>query len=79
MKVEGGRRGEEGADLGGALLLGVDPGKVGGGFEGEGPGAAERRDGKGGDVVAQMRPGERIGGGFGERGRDVGRKGTVLW
>jgi len=37
--------GEHGPNLSGALLLLVDPGKIGGGVEGEGPGSAERRRG----------------------------------
>ncbi len=41
VELEASAAGEHGADLGGALLLLVDPGEVGGGFECENPGAAE--------------------------------------
>jgi len=61
---------EEGAEFGGALLLAVDPGAVGGGFEGEDPGAAEGRCGAGGDVVAEAGPFERGGAGLAEWGWD---------
>jgi len=74
VEVEGAAVGEEGADFGGALLLGVDPEEVAGGFEGEGPGAAKGRDSEGGDVVAQAWPLKRGGAGFAERGRDVGQQ-----
>ena len=42
-EAEAAAAGEHGADLGGALLLLVDPGEVGGGFEAENPGSTEGR------------------------------------
>ena len=70
-EAEAAAAGEHGADLGRALLLLVDPGEVGAGFEGEDPGAAERRGrcgrrcGRGGGATP-----ERLGAGFGEGRRD---------
>jgi hypothetical protein len=59
--------GEHSADLGGPLLLLINPGEFGGGFEGENPGSAERGGGAGGNVVAEARPLKRLGAGFNER------------
>ncbi len=64
MELEAAAAGEHGAHLGGALLLLVDPGEVGAGLEREHPGAAERRRGAAGDVVAEARPLEGGGAGF---------------
>ncbi len=55
-ELEAAAAGEHRAHLGRALLLLVDPGKVGAGFEGEYPGAAQRRRGAAGDVVAEAWP-----------------------
>ena len=68
VEIEAAAAGEEGAKLGGAGLLGGDPGEVGGGLEGEGVLAAKGADGFGGDVVAEARELEGCGGGF-EKGR----------
>ena len=70
MEVEGAAGGEEGAILGGALVLLVDPGKVGAGLEGEDPGAAEGREGSASDMVAEAWPLERGGAGFMEDSGD---------
>jgi hypothetical protein len=53
--------GEHGPNLSGTLLLFVNPGKVGGRVEGEGPGSAKRRGSAGGDVVAKAWPLEGLG------------------
>ena len=73
VELEAAAAGEHGAHLGGALLLLVDPGEVGAGFECEDPGAAERREGAAGDVVAEAGPLERGGAGFAQ-GRGDGRQ-----
>ncbi len=70
VEAEAAPSGEHGADLGGPLLLLVDPDEVGGGLQGERPGPAEGRSRAGGDVVAQPWPFERLGAGFGEGCRD---------
>ena len=74
VEVEAAAAGEEGAKLGGAGLLGGDPGEVGGGFEREGVLAAEGADGLGGDVLAEARELEGHGGGLEERGRVFGEE-----
>ena len=63
-EAEAAATGEHGANLAGALLLLVDPGEIGGGFEAENPGSAQRGGGAGGDVVAQAGPFERGSTGF---------------
>ena len=70
VEVEGAAGGEEGAHLGGALVLLVDPGEVGAGLEGEDPGATEGGEGSAGDVVAEAGPLERGGAGFMEDSGD---------
>ena len=70
VEVEAAAAGEHGAQLGGALLLLVDPGEVGAGFEREHPGAAERGGGATGDVVAEARPLQGGGAGFAQRRGD---------
>src|ERR1700678_1827880 len=55
-KLEAAAAGEHGAQFGGALLLLVDPGEVGAGFEREHPRAAKGREGAVGDVVAKTTP-----------------------
>jgi len=62
--------GEHGAHLGSALLLLVDPGEVGAGFEGENPGAAKRREGAAGNVLAEAWPLQRGCACFAEWGGD---------
>ena len=63
-EVEAAAAGEHRRIFARALLLLVDPGEVGAGFEREHPGAAERREGTAGDVVTQAWPLERSGAGF---------------
>ena len=72
VELEGASADEQGADLGGALLLVIDPGEIGAGLEGEDPGAPERRLRAAGDVGAELRPGERGRARFGEGMRDFG-------
>jgi len=72
MEVEGPAAGEEGPQIGGALLLGAYPFEIGAGLEREGEGSAERADGFGSDVFAETGPLERNGAGFGERRRNDG-------
>jgi len=56
MKLKTSASGEHSAQFGGALLLLIDPGKIGAGFERENPGAAKGREGAAGDVLAKARP-----------------------
>ena len=55
-ELEAAPAGEHCPHLGGTLLLLIDPGKVGAGFKCEYPGAAQRRRGAAGDVVAEAWP-----------------------
>ena len=56
VELEAAAAGEHGAQFGGALLLLVDPGEIGAGFECKDPCAAQRGDGAAGDVVAEAGP-----------------------
>ena len=77
VEVEGTAAREEGAELGGAGLLGGDPGEVCGGLKREGGGAAERADGPGGNERAETRPLEGEGARLGEGRGDLGVAGFV--
>jgi len=56
VKLEAAAAGKHGAHLGRTLLLLVDPGKVGAGFECEYPTTSQRRRNAAGDVVAKAWP-----------------------
>ncbi len=78
VEVEAAAAGEHGAHLGGALLLLVDPGEVGAGFECEDPGAAERGGGAAGDVVAEAGPLEGGGAGFAQGEGMIGNSSGIF-
>ena len=66
VEVERAAAGEEVANLRGALLLHVDPRRVRRRLQRQHPGAPQRRCCVAGDVLAQPRPLQRCGAGFGQ-------------
>ena len=56
VELEAAAAGEHGAEFGGALLLLVDPRKIGAGFECQDPSTAQRGNSAIGDVVSEAGP-----------------------
>ena len=71
VEVEAAAGGVERSHLFCALMLRVNPGKIGRGLQRQHPGTAERTEGARGEIVAQARPLQRGGACFGEGRRNL--------